>query len=92
LPFPLSGNIPDSGNIAYNPLYLQTPSAPIAKNTRALYFWQILIMLTGFYTVWAVLETLGAEDYGIYNVAAGVVTMFGFLSNSMASASQLFFL
>lgn len=38
-----------------------------------------------------VLNTLGAEDYGIYNVVAGVVTMFGFLSNSMATASQRYF-
>jgi O-antigen/teichoic acid export membrane protein len=38
-----------------------------------------------------VLETLGAEDYGIYNVVAGVVTMFGFLSGAMATASQRYF-
>jgi O-antigen/teichoic acid export membrane protein len=45
-------------------------------------------MLVSLYTVRVVLETLGAEDYGIYNVVAGVVTMFGFLSSSMAGASQ----
>jgi O-antigen/teichoic acid export membrane protein len=56
-----------------------------------LYFRQILIMLVSLYTVRVVLETLGAEDYGIYNVVAGVVTMFGFLNNSMATASQRFF-
>jgi O-antigen/teichoic acid export membrane protein len=38
-----------------------------------------------------VLETLGAEDYGIYNVVAGVVTMFGFLSGTMAGAAQRYF-
>jgi O-antigen/teichoic acid export membrane protein len=63
----------------------------IAKNTLMLYFRQILIMLMSLYTVRVVLETLGAEDYGIYNVVAGVVTMFGFLSNSMATASQRYF-
>jgi O-antigen/teichoic acid export membrane protein len=60
----------------------------IAKNTLMLYFRQILIMLVSLYTVRVVLNTLGAEDYGIYNVVAGVVTMFGFLSNSMATATQ----
>jgi O-antigen/teichoic acid export membrane protein len=60
----------------------------IARNTLMLYFRQILIMLVSLYTVRVVLETLGAEDYGIYNVVAGVVTMFGFLSNSMAMATQ----
>jgi O-antigen/teichoic acid export membrane protein len=63
----------------------------IAKNTLMLYFRQILIMLVSLYTVRVVLNTLGAEDYGIYNVVAGVVTMFGFLSGSMATASQRYF-
>jgi O-antigen/teichoic acid export membrane protein len=63
----------------------------IAKNTLMLYFRQIFIMLVSLYTVRAVLETLGTEDYGIYNVVAGVVTMFSFLSGSMATASQRYF-
>ena len=53
-----------------------------------LYFRQILIMLVSLYTVRVVLATLGAEDYGIYNVVAGVVTMFSFLSGSLASSFQ----
>ena len=63
----------------------------IAKNTLMLYFRQILIMLVSLYTVRVVLSVLGAEDYGIYNVVAGVVTMFGFLSGAMATASQRYF-
>ncbi len=63
----------------------------IAKNTLMLYFRQILIMIVSLYTVRVVLNTLGAEDYGIYNVVAGVVTMFSFLSSSMATASQRYF-
>ena len=63
----------------------------IAKNTLMLYFRQILIIIVSLYTVRVVLNTLGAEDYGIYNVVAGVVTMFSFLSNSMATASQRYF-
>jgi O-antigen/teichoic acid export membrane protein len=66
-------------------------TARIAKNTLALYFRQILIMLVSLYTVRVVLNTLGAEDYGIYNVVGGVVAMLGFLSGTMASASQRFF-
>ena len=56
-----------------------------------LYFRQILIMAVSLYTVRVVLNVLGAEDYGIYNVVAGVVTMFGFLSGAMATASQRYF-
>ena len=63
----------------------------IAKNTLMLYFRQILIMVVSLYTVRVVLNTLGAEDYGIYNVVAGVVTMFSFLSGAMATASQRYF-
>lgn len=66
-------------------------SRRIAKNTLMLYFRQILIMLVSLYTVRVVLNVLGAEDYGIYNVVAGVVTMFSFLSGAMATASQRYF-
>jgi len=45
-------------------------------------------MVVNLYTVRVVLATLGAEDYGIYYVVAGVVTIFNFLSGSIASAAQ----
>lgn len=69
----------------------QSSTKRIAKNTLMLYFRQMLIMLVSLYTVRVVLNTLGAEDYGIYNVVAGVVTMFSFLSGAMATASQRYF-
>jgi O-antigen/teichoic acid export membrane protein len=62
----------------------------IAKNTLMLYFRQILIMLVSLYTVRVVLETLGAEDYGIYNVAAGLVVLFSFLNMAMTNATLRF--
>jgi hypothetical protein len=40
------------------------------------------------YTVRVTLTVLGAEDYGVYNAAAGIATMFSFLSDSMDAASQ----
>lgn len=63
----------------------------IAKNTLLLYFRLILTMLVGLYTVRVVLKVLGVEDYGIYNVVGGIVTMFAFLAGTMASASQRYF-
>jgi len=66
-------------------------TARIAKNTLLLYFRQILIMLVSLYTVRVVLETLGVEDYGIFNIVAGIITMFSFFSSSMATASQRYF-
>ena len=65
-----------------------TSTSRIARNTLFLYFRQILIMLVSLYTVRVVLATLGAEDYGIYNVVAGVVVMFGFVNSAMATSVQ----
>jgi len=63
----------------------------IAKNTLFLYFRMLLTMAVSLYTVRVVLDTLGTVNYGIYNVVGGIVVMFNFLSNTMASASQRFF-
>ena len=62
----------------------------IAKNTLMLYFRMILTMLVSLYTSRVVLNVLGVEDYGTYNVVGGVVTMFGFFNGAMASATQRF--
>ena len=43
----------------------QSNTKRIAKNTIMLYFRQILIMVVSLYTVRVVLNTLGAENYGI---------------------------
>jgi len=63
----------------------------IAKNTLMLYLRMLLTMAVSLYTVRVVLNTLGVVDYGLYNVVGGIVTMFAFLSGTMASASQRFF-
>ncbi|MFI3319812.1 MAG: polysaccharide biosynthesis protein [Rikenellaceae bacterium] len=52
---------------------------------------QIIVMAVGFYSVRVVLSVLGVENYGIYNVVGGVVSMLSFLSGTMASATQRFF-
>ena len=62
----------------------------IAKNTLLLYFRHILIMLVNLYTVRIVLNVLGAENYGIYNVAGGLVVMFTFINSAMSGATQRF--
>lgn len=62
----------------------------IAKNTAMLYFRMLLTMAVSLYTSRIVLNTLGVEDFGIYTVVGGFVTMFGFLNNAMASATQRF--
>ena len=62
----------------------------IAKNTIMLYIRMILVMAAMLFTTRIVLKNLGVEDYGIYNVVAGIVTMFAFLNSAMAGATQRF--
>lgn len=63
----------------------------IAKNTLFLYVRMFIVMAVSLFTVRIVLNALGTEDYGIYNVVGGVVTMFSFLTSTLISASQRFF-
>ena len=60
----------------------------IAKNTLLLYFRMFFIMAITLYTSRVVLAALGVEDFGIYNLVAGVVVLFSFLSNAMVTATQ----
>ena len=62
----------------------------IAKNTMLLYFRMILTMIVSLYTSRVILNTLGVDDYGIYNVVGGVVSMFAFFNSAMSSATQRF--
>ena len=62
----------------------------IAKNTLILYVRMVFLMLVNIYTSRVVLAALGVQDYGIYNVVGGVVSMFTILSGSMSSAISRF--
>ena len=58
----------------------------IAKNTLMLYIRMLITMIVGLFTSRVVLQALGVEDYGIYNVVGGVVSMFSLLSGSLSAA------
>ena len=60
----------------------------IAKNTLLLYIRMLFLMAVSLYTSRVVLQALGVEDFGIYNVVGGIVAMFGFLNAAMASSTQ----
>lgn len=62
----------------------------IARNTLVLYFRMFFVMAVSIFTTRIVLKNLGEQDYGIYNVVAGFVSMLVFLNSSMASATQRF--
>ena len=62
----------------------------IAKNTLFLYLRMFIMMGISFYTSRVILQQLGVEDFGIYNLVGGVVSLMSFLNSSMAGATSRF--
>lgn len=65
-------------------------SGTIARNTLIMYIRMFVMMIIGLYTSRVILNTLGIEDYGIYNVVGGVVAMFSIISSSLSSSVSRF--
>lgn len=63
----------------------------IAKNTIALYFRMVVLMIVSFYTTRVTLQVLGVDDYGIYNLIAGVIALLSFVYSVLESSIQRFF-
>ena len=63
----------------------------IAKNTIILYLRLIIVLFLTLYISRLVLDVLGVNDFGIYNVVSGFVAMFAFLNASMSNGVQRFF-
>lgn len=61
-------------------------SKRIAKNTLLLYLRMFLIMAISIYTSRVILNALGVDDYGIYNVVGGFVGLFAVVNASLVSA------
>lgn len=62
----------------------------IAKNASLLTFRMILATAVGLFTSRIVLQALGVEDYGIYGVVGGIVTLIGFLQNTLSGSTSRF--
>ena len=60
----------------------------VAKNALVLYLRMFLTMSVTIYTSRVILNSLGVEDYGIHNVAGGLISMFTFVNSAMNSTSQ----
>ena len=70
---------------------MTTPNKRIITNTGLLYLRMAIIMVINLYAVRLVLNNLGVQDYGIYDVVAGVVTMFQSISGVLSMSTQRFF-
>lgn len=68
----------------------RTKSSRIAKNTLLLYMRMLLLMAIGLFTSRVILQTLGVEDFGTYNVVGGFVAMFTVISGTLSSAASRF--
>lgn len=62
----------------------------IAKNTMFLYLRMMVVMVVALYTSRVILNTLGATDYGIYNVVGGIVTIVAFLNSALGASTSRF--
>lgn len=62
----------------------------VIKNTGFLYAKMGITMFISLYTTRLILNSLGASDFGIFNIVGGAIAMLGFLNAAMASATQRF--
>lgn len=67
---------------------IQSNNKRIAKNTLLLYGRMLLTMTISLYTSRVILQVLGIEDFGVYNVVGGIISMFAFINGGMIAASQ----
>lgn len=69
---------------------IDNKTSRIAKNTLMLYIRMLFVMAISFFTSRVVLQSLGVEDYGIYNVVGGFVSLFAVVSSALTGACTRF--
>lgn len=62
----------------------------IFKNTIYLYLRQISVLVVALFTTRIILNVLGVEDFGLYNLIAGVVSLLTIVTSSLTSSTQRF--
>lgn len=62
----------------------------VVKNTGFLYAKMGITLFISLYTTRLILNTLGTEDFGIFNIVGGAIAMLGFLNSAMAGSTQRF--
>lgn len=67
----------------------QSNNKRIAKNTLLLYGRMLLMMVISLYASRVILNALGVEDYGIYNVVGSVVSKMEFLNASFVARRKI---
>lgn len=60
------------------------------KNTISLYIRMVFSVCVNLYISRVVLDVLGVEDFGIYNIVGGIVVLLGFINSSMSGSTSRF--
>lgn len=68
----------------------QSNSKRLAKNTLFMYFRMGFLMLISLYSSRVILQQLGVDDYGIYNLVGSIVMMFSALKEMFANSTSRF--
>ena len=62
----------------------------VIKNTGFLYAKMGITVFISLYTTRLILNSLGASDFGLFNIVAGAIGMLGFFNSTLANATQRF--
>lgn len=65
-------------------------STRLIVNTGAQYTRTVINLVLSLYSTRLILEALGLDDYGIFTLIGGVVSMLAFMTNAMVSTTQRF--
>lgn len=68
----------------------KSDNARIAKNTMLLYVRMLFSLCVSLYTSRIILKVLGFEDFGIYSVVGGIISLFCFVNGGLINATQRF--
>ncbi|MCM1163555.1 MAG: hypothetical protein NC339_04825 [Muribaculaceae bacterium] len=63
----------------------------VAKNSGYLALRMFFVLGVSLYTSRVVLDVLGIDDYGVYNIVGGVVGLMSFFTSSLTNVTQRFF-
>lgn len=62
----------------------------VIMNSMFLYIKMLLSLFVTFYSTRIILTNLGINDFGIYNLVAGTISLLGFVNGSMSNTVQRF--
>ena len=60
----------------------------LVQNTAVLYLRTLITLVISLFTSRVILQNLGVEDYGIYTVVGGFVSMFAIISSTLTGTTQ----